>query len=176
MALEVLPQPAPVDLSVGVPGEPVERAPPARQHVARQDLAEFPPQDDGRHVDTPLQHEGAADHRALEPLRPDRDYRALAQPSHRVQGDLDLAELDAVAAALDLRVGPAEEIDEPVLADPREVAGLVDAVAGIRAPRVLQEHGGRALGIPPLPGAGPGPPDLGVPDLGGPDRPPPLTS
>jgi hypothetical protein len=49
------------------------------------------------------------------------------------QRGLDLADLDPVAAHLDLAVGAAEELDRPVGAAPRQVAGLVhDRAAGTR--------------------------------------------
>ena len=58
------------------------------------------------------------------------DHR-LRDPRHVRQQRLDLAELDAVAADLHLRVDAAEEIELAVLADAAEVAGAIDVLRRI---------------------------------------------
>ena len=50
----------------------------------------------------------------------------------RFARDLDLAELDAVPANLDLVVGAAEALEHPVGAPATEIAGAVPACAGRR--------------------------------------------
>src|SRR6185503_2822719 len=75
---------------------------------------------------------------------------ALAKAIERTQRCLDLTELDAVATALDLGVGAAEEIGLAVLTDPSKVSGLVDSRRGSRQPRILPEDGARFLFIAPV--------------------------
>ena len=72
-------------------------------------------------------HKRAADGRAFEVAGGDADHRSLANGLERVGGGLDLAELDAMTATLDLRVLPSEEVDQPVIVDSRAVTGAVQA-------------------------------------------------
>src|SRR5262252_8291374 len=65
---------------------------------------------------------------------------------------LDLAELDAVAAALDLRVSPAQEIHQAVGPPARQVAGLVDAVVRAGPAGAGEERSARLLGVAPVAG------------------------
>ncbi len=68
---------------------------------------------------------GAADRRSHEAPHVHADDRALLKDGLRVERRLDLPQLDPVAAALDLRVDPAEDVDEPVLADVSQITGSV---------------------------------------------------
>jgi hypothetical protein len=49
---------------------------------------------------------------------------------------LDFPQLDAAASALDLGIDPTEKVHEAVRPGSGDVAGLVQAVIGIGAPRV----------------------------------------
>ena len=62
------------------------------------------------------------------------------------QRGLDLARLDAEAAQLHLRIGPPEEIQHPVRAPARQVAGAVHA-----APRRAERIGHEPLRRQPRP-------------------------
>src|SRR5262249_60694291 len=64
---------------------------------------------------------------------------------------LDLAQLDPVAADLDLAVPPAEELDGAVRQVPAVVAGPVEPDPGVRVP----DEAGRGLGFGPPGAAGP---------------------
>ncbi len=80
-----------------------------------------------------------------------RGHRADADRRVAGQQRFDLAQLDAVAAQLDLGVEAAAELEQAAGADARQVAGEVEAVA-----RPLSERVGHEL-------------------FGGEDRPPPIT-
>src|SRR3989442_5626933 len=151
----------PVDLAVAVPRQAVVRLAVGRQHVRGQQLGERLPQAQRRHQHAGARHVGAADRRALEAVGGEGDHRPLLELRERLQGRLDLAELDAVAAALDLRVGAPQEIDEAVFAHPGEVARAVDPAAPVG--RVGEDRGGGLVGIPPVPGAEPSAPDVQLP-------------
>src|SRR5262249_51312476 len=69
-----------------------------------------------------------------------------------MERSLDLAQLDAIAAALDLRVRSAEEIGEPVGPAAREIAGLVDPVLRAGSARGGEERGARSLFVAPATG------------------------
>ena len=58
-----------------------------------------------------------------------RDHRRLRHRRMAQQRRLDLAGLDAEAAQLDLLVGAAEEVQHPVGAPARQIAGAVHAAA-----------------------------------------------
>src|SRR2546430_4614138 len=73
-------------------------------------------------------HVGATDHRPLKAVGGNRYDGAFLEETHGVQRRLDLAQLDPIAAALDLGVGAAEKIHETVGADLGEVAGAVKAI------------------------------------------------
>ena len=55
----------------------------------------------------------------------------LGDAGHLQEHRLDLGQLDAVAADLDLQVDPAEVLDLAVRGDPAQVAGAVDAARGV---------------------------------------------
>jgi len=55
---------------------------------------------------------------------------AAFERAHRGERGFDLAELDAVAAALDLGVGAADQFDQSVGAHALKIAGAVDAPTG----------------------------------------------
>ena len=67
----------------------------------------------------------------------------LGDPRVLQQHGLDLAELDPVAADLDLRVDAPEVLDLAVVGDPAEVAGAVDPAG--RVVRRCQEVGDEGL-------------------------------
>ena len=75
---------------------------------------------------------GAADRVAAEAFRLERHDHALADLRHAEQRRLDLAELDPMAARLDLRILAAEEVDQTVPIAHAEIAGAVDPAAGLR--------------------------------------------
>src|SRR5688572_19451287 len=90
---------------------------------------------------------GATDGCALEPIARDRHDRALLQTLQCVQGCFDLSKLDAVTAALDLRVRTPHVIHKTigVSANLGQVAGLIDSVRGVGAPRTLDKNAGSLL-------------------------------
>src|SRR5262245_26537923 len=59
---------------------------------------------------------------------------------------LDLAELDAVAADLDLVIAPAKELERAVGQTPRAIAGSVEPAAGHDAERIGDEAIGGQIG------------------------------
>src|SRR5262249_2035632 len=124
---EFLPKFWPIDLVVGVLGQDVQLDPERGQHVALQPGGELAAQRHRRHARVRHRHIGAADERAFEPLGRHADDGAFLNAVERVHGRFDLAELDAMPAALDLRVEAAHEMDETVSALPREVPGAVQA-------------------------------------------------
>src|SRR6185436_9386135 len=98
--------------------------------------------------------------RALEPFRRYRHNRSLAQAGDRVERCFDFAELDAIPAALDLRVGASNEVHEAVFTDLGEIACLVNAFAG--SMRMTNEHRFGSLGIAPVARAQPRSADVKV--------------
>src|SRR5690606_22971435 len=79
-------------------------------------------------------------------LAVDDGDRGLRDAGAVAQRGLDLVELDAIAADLDLVVGPAEELDVAVGAEAAEVAGAVEAGPGLLAEGVGDEALGGELG------------------------------
>src|SRR5215208_1287428 len=67
----------------------------------------------------------------------------------RVQGRLDLAELDAVSTRLDLTVTSAQELEVPVVARPYKVSRPVHGVGGHTA-RIRNQARSRSLVIIPV--------------------------
>src|SRR5207245_11529450 len=96
---------------------------------------------------------GAADQPSFETFGLNRHDRALAQARKRVQRRLDLAQFDAVAAALDLRIGAAHVVEQAVGSAARQVAGLVDAVLWTGSAGVGEKRGAGLLGVGPRAGA-----------------------
>src|SRR5438552_12840894 len=131
IALKVFLQLASIDLAVRVLRQLVERPPPRREHVRRQCLGELRAKRLGGDVSAGDRDIGATDRRALEPVGGDRDDGTLLQRGNRVQRGLDLPELDPIAAALDLGIRAAEEVDKFVRAERRQVTGPVDSVGRI---------------------------------------------
>src|SRR5215472_1982445 len=86
------------------------------------------------------------------------------------QGGLDLAELDALAADLDLVVVAAEEGDGAVGAAAGEVAGLVQPVAGAGAERVGDEFLAGEAGPAEVAAGDSGAADVQLPGDAGGDR------
>ncbi len=72
-----------------------------------------------------------------------RRRRPRARPSMRLEGGLDLAQLDAEAADLDLEVAAAQELDVAVGQVARQVAGPVEA--GRRAPGTGRRRSARRV-------------------------------
>src|SRR5262245_2139303 len=78
-----------------------------------------------RHVEF-FRYVCAADRSPLKAIRCNGDHGALLQTGDRVQRRFNLAQLDAVAPVLDLRVSPSDVVEEPTLIEPAEIAGCVD--------------------------------------------------
>src|SRR5207302_4861453 len=159
-----------VRLAVGVSRQGVAVHPAGRQHVGGDRARQALPQARRRDVGAARRDIGAADHPALEALGPHGDHGALAQARQRIQRALDLARLDAVAAALDLGVGPAGEIQQPVRAAPPEIAGAVDTLVETGSPGAGQEHAAGLLRIVPVAGTQAYAADVEIADLAIPHR------
>src|SRR5262245_14635997 len=130
-SLELFPQHRPVDFTVGVFRELFIEGNPFRwHHIIRQYFAQLFPQNVRRNLGARLRRIGAADRRALEPVAVDSHDRALFQSVDCVQGSLDLPQLDPIPSALDLRIGPTEEIEQAVGADLGQVASLINPIPG----------------------------------------------
>src|ERR1700730_950144 len=104
----------------------------------------------GSNVGSPATHIGAADHPAPKTLRLNGYHGTLLQFACRIERGFNLAQFDAIAAELDLRVGPPDEIDDSGLVLPSEVAGAVQAISRIGAPRIAQENAAGLLWITPV--------------------------
>ena len=70
-----------------------------------------------------------------------QDTHGPFRGEQRLTGRLDLTELDAVTAQLDLGVGPAEELQGAVVPEPSQVAGAVPAASFVDDELVLCEAG-----------------------------------
>ncbi len=97
------------------------------------------------------------DHVGREPVVAD-DHRRSRDPGDRAEHGLDLGELDAVAAHLDLGVEPAVVLQPSVGGPADPVAGAVEPLAG-RAGQVGAEPLGREVGTAPVAQGDPGPAD-----------------
>src|SRR5206468_11628956 len=104
---------------------------------------------------------------SFEAIGLNRDDGTLAQGRERVECRLDLAQLDPVASALDLRVGTAQEIEQTVGAAVRQIAGLVNAVAWTRPTGTRKKHAIGLLLVAPVARAQAGASDVEVADLAG---------
>src|SRR5499426_3320916 len=130
-SLELFPEHRPVDFTVGVFRELfIEGHPLRRHHIIRQYFAQLFPQHVRSNLGARLRRIGATDRRALEPSAVDSHDRALFQSVDCVQGGLDLPQFDPIPSALDLRVGPPQEIEQAVGADLGQVASLINPIAG----------------------------------------------
>jgi len=105
MVLERLLQGRSIDLPIAVSRKSVERHPAGGEHVDRQEAAQLQTQRDGGDLGARRRHIRAAEDRPLEAVRGDGHHRALPQRLQCAEAGLDLAQLDPVAAALDLRAG-----------------------------------------------------------------------
>src|SRR5439155_11776934 len=132
-AAEALPQPGTVDLAIVILGQGVIAYPAGREHVRGQHFGQALAQALHGDADVRCRDVGAADQPSFETFGLDGHYRTLPQARERVERRLDLAQLDAVAPALDLRVGAAYVMEQAVVPAAREVAGLVDAVVRARS-------------------------------------------
>jgi hypothetical protein len=116
-------QRGPIELAVGGQGQALERDERGRDHG----LGELRPE-----VGAELRgggRGGVADDVRDQRLVAD-DRGGGGDAGVPAQGGLDLAELDPVAAQLDLAVPPAEEDERAIGAQPDDVAGAVEAAAG----------------------------------------------
>ena len=93
------------------------------------------------------------------PLLPDR-YCCLAHSLDAHERRLDLAELDAVAAQLDLHVAAAYEDQVAAGNQPRQISGAVQAGARIDGERVGEEAARRLRRPPRVAARQPDPPDV----------------
>src|SRR5712691_10303402 len=136
-----------------------------RKHVAgqqpRQVLSQiFDGDDTVRRQDVRTAYEPS-----FEAIGLNRDNRTLSQGRERVKRCLDLAQLDPVASALDLRVGTAQEIEQAIGAAARQIAGLINAIAWTRSARTRKEHGVGLLPVAPVPRAQPDASDVEIADV-----------
>ncbi len=137
----------PVHLAAGRERQRVEQHDPRRDHGLRQAVAQGLAQLRGRQARSGGRHR--------EGHQPDAgafaagDHDRLPHPGARFERRLDLSQLDADAAHLELVIEPAEIFDRPVRQPAGEVAGAVEPAAG-RKPR---DVGDEALGgeVGPLP-------------------------
>src|SRR2546426_8114400 len=93
-----------VELLVRVPRQSLVRHPPGRQHRSGEHFGQRVAQLAGGDRYPGRRDIGAADRGALEAVRRDGDDGALPQATQGVQRGLDLPQLDAIAATLDLGV------------------------------------------------------------------------
>src|SRR5690606_37462383 len=114
------------------------------------------------------------------------DHRARADARMGEEHGLELSELDAVAPHLHLMIGPPEDLELPVGAVAREIAGGVHPIAGRAAERIRHEPLGREAGAAEVAAREPGAAEVELPghadgdglaapiedvDAGVPDRP-----
>src|SRR5690606_7944304 len=118
-------------------------------HVTRQPPTELFAELGRRDRGLVTGHEAAAQRRTVEPAARHRNDDALAEPAHGGERSLDLAELDAVAAALDLHILATREIKQSVGADARAISGPVHALTV----GAVHERVARELWAAPISGA-----------------------
>src|SRR5256884_7179683 len=139
--------------------------PAGRKHVSGQQPRQVLSQVFDRNHAIRRQDVRAADEPSFEAIGLNRDDRALPQGWERVERRLDLAQLDPVASALDLRVGTAQEIEQAVGAAPRQIAGLIDTIAWARAAGTREKHAVGLLRVAPVARAQPGASDVEIADV-----------
>src|SRR2546427_9731713 len=100
-------------------------------------------------------------------FRSHRDDGAFPQARQAVQRRFDFAELNAVAARLDLRVGAAHIVDQPVRPDTGEVARAVQSIARGTTERARNKRLAGLLPVTPVARAEAGAGDIEIPDLAG---------
>src|SRR5262245_65962555 len=89
-------------------------------------------QADAIHGSAVNRREGTTDQRTFKFICRNRDDCGFLQILDTIQRGLDFSKLDAVAAALDLRVGSSGKINEAIFSDLPEIPGLVDPAGTIR--------------------------------------------
>ena len=138
-------QHGPVGLAVGGEREPIEPDPRRGQHVFGQEALELGTQGlDGQGF--AVFGAGEVGHQAFvaRHIFPAHDHR-LANAGAGGEPGLDLTQLDAEAAELDLMVAAADVLDAAVGQPAADVAGPVQARARLRTERVLDEALGSQL-------------------------------
>gem|GEM_PF-5472986 len=138
-----------IDLAVGQQGQLRHRDELRRDHVVRQVLLQVGAQR-GRLQRGARGRHGVGHQAHVAGLVLARDDHAARDAGGRVELGLDLAELNAVAAHLDLVVQPAHVVESPVLAPAAEVAGAVQARTGLLGERVGEEALGGQVGAVPV--------------------------
>src|SRR5258707_527908 len=93
------------------------------------------------------------------------DHGRLARDPRGVDRRFDLAELDPMSAALDLRIDTAEEEHVAVIADTREVPGPVQPAASGGIAWIGKERGCGLLGVAPVARAEPRSADVEISGL-----------
>src|ERR1051325_3279207 len=83
----------------------------------------------------------------------------------RMDRRFDFSQFNTVSAALDLRVRPADEINQPVTSNLRQIPGSVDSVRRIRAVRIRTKSLTGLVWISPVARAQPHTADIQVTDL-----------
>ncbi len=122
----------PVDLAVRGERQRREAHEGRRHHVLRQALAEVGAQlararrGSGVRI---LRYRVVGDQPVAAAALGERRDERLAHRGVAEERALDLPRLDAEAAHLDLQVAPAEELERPVVAPARQVAGAIEASA-----------------------------------------------
>ncbi len=126
--------------------------PARREHVAGQQRRQILAQAVGGDIAVRRRGVSAADLPSFEAFGLNRDYRALPKARERVKRRLDLAQLDPVASALDLRIGAAQEVEQTVGPTTRQIAGLVNAIVS-RPVGIRKKHAAGLVRVAPVPRA-----------------------
>ena len=85
----------------------------------------------------------------------------------RIERGLDIAQLDAIAAALHLIVATTQEHELAVLVEGHEIARTIEPFVEVRLERIRHERPSRLLGIAPVSGRDGRPADVELADLAG---------
>ena len=118
-----------VQLAVRRQRQPIQLNDRRRHHVLRQHHTQRRPQPRRINRSARRTHHVADQPRLTRAVLP-RHHRGLRHAILPQQHSLDLARLDPEPAQLHLRVGPAQELQHPVRAPPRQVPGPVHPRAG----------------------------------------------
>ena len=127
-----------VDLAVGGERQGGQGDEDRRQHGVRQGLAQAGAQRLGRDLGPRGRHHVSNEERIAGRPGP-RHHHGLRHRRAAGERDLDLPQLDAEAADLDLVVGAAEEVEAAVGRHPSQVAGAVEAGARYGRERIGRE-------------------------------------